>query len=377
MSNSKPLNIIEVIADPNSVTYFNHFAELSKNHPEVKLSFVCLNNTPTPMLEDMAARGCDAYWIKYHDAKRKRSWPSAYFALKKLFKKLRPDLVHSHLFDDGVPAMLAAKHAKVPMRVHTKQCTAFNWYHAPKAVHIDRLINRWATHLIAVSEESKDFLINKEHAPEGKIHLIHHGIDLETFNKPNQPQIQEFKQKYLLQGKKVVASVSRYIEWKGYKTFIEAASTLATEFPDVIFLGIGSGPQEDELRNLIRQKGLEDRFILTGWIDKSLIPAVFASIDVYVHCAFMEPFGFVIPEAMANKIPIVSTSTGSARDGLVHLESGYLTPYHDHIEIANGIRYMLTTNTTKITENAYQTVINKFTIESMWQQHLDLYLGRS
>lgn len=373
----RPAHIIEIITDPNSVTYFNHFAELSKNHPEIKLSFICLNDVLPPMVQDMKQRNCDVYWIPFNTSQRKRSWLKAYYPLKRLLKRLKPDVVHSHLFDDGFITMHAAKKLGIEKRIHTKQCTAYHWYHAPKAVLLDRMINKWATHLISVSTESKNFLIEKERADPAKIKLIHHGIHLNTFSQTNPNAIKNFKDKFSLHNKRVIATLARYVEWKGYQTFIEAAAIIAERYPDVVFLGIGSGPLEHELRQLIKEKNLEHRFILTGWLDKSIIPFVFQSIDIYVHCAFMEPFGFVIPEAMASRVPVVSTRTGSAGDAIIHLESGYLTDYHSPQQTATGIEHMLNNNTSPITEKAYRTIETDFTIETMWQRHLDLYLAKS
>ncbi len=371
--NEKVTHIVEVMADPHSITYFNLFADFSKNHPNLKLSFVCLNDTKPPLIEDMKNRGCNAYWVKFDNRNRIKSWISAYFQLKKLFKQLKPDVVHSHLFDDGVPTMIAAKNAGVKKRIHTKQSTTFNWFYAPKAVFLDRFINRNATDLIAVSEEAKEFIIEKERANPSKITLIHHGISFDTIQKVNEKEIKAFKAKFNLEGKRLVGTVSRYIKWKGYIEFIEAANILKDKYPDVTFLGIGSGSQEEELKQLIKDKGLEDQFILTGWVEKKYIPAVFQSLDVYAHAAYMEPFGFVIPEAMVNKIPIVTTPTGSARDGLTHKESAYIAPYNNPEELANGISFLLDNNTSSIVEEAYQSAKKNFTIEHMWKNHVDLY----
>ena len=371
----KVTHIVEVMADPMSITYFNLFAEHSKNHPEIKLSFICLNKSLPPIVEDMKERGCDCYWVKFDSTHRFRSWFGAYFQLKKIFKQIKPDVVHSHLFDDGVPTMIAAKHAGIKKRIHTKQSTTFNWFNAPKAVFLDRIINRLATDLVAVSNEAKQFLIEKEKANPKKIHMIHHGVSFENLKKASDQEVKTFKTKFNLEGKKVIGTVSRYIKWKGYIQFIEAASILKEKYPDVVFLGVGSGSQEEELKGLIKEKGLEDQFILTGWIEKKYIPAVFQSFDIYFHAAYMEPFGFVIPEAMVNKIPIVTTPTGSAADGLKHMESAYIAPYFEVEEMAKGMEYFLTNNSSSFVEKAYQSAMEKFTIEKMWNNHLHLYLS--
>lgn len=372
---SKIIHIVEVIADPMSVPYFNLFADFSTNHPEIKLSFICLSKERPPMLDDMKMRNCDCYWVNYDYSKRFKSWIKSYIALKKLFTQIKPNVVHSHLFDDGVPSMLAAKHANIKKRIHTKGCTTFNWFNAPKAVLFDKLINRCATHIIAISSESKKFIIDKEKASPSKIHLIHHGVSFKDMQSASVNEIEEFKTKFSLHNKRIIGTVSRYIDWKGYKKMITAASSITKKFPDTVFIGIGSGPQENELRELIKEQGLQDKFILTGWIEKKYIPAVFKSLDIYIHAAFMEPFGFVIPEAMVNKIPIVTTPTGSGLDGLIHMESGYIAPYNDINEFEKGIEYFLTTDSKAFTDKAYQSAIEKFTFDKMWDNHLKLYLS--
>lgn len=367
-------HIVEVMADPHSITYFNLFAEYSKKHPNIKISFITLNNTKPPVLKDMKERGCDAYWVKFDNTKRAKSWVSAYFQLKKIFKKIKPDVVHSHLFDDGVPTMIAAKHAGVKKRIHTKQSTTFNWFYAPKAVKLDRFINRSATDLIAVSNEAKNFVIQKEKADPSKLHLIHHGISFDTIQKVDEKEINDFKARFSLKEKRIIGTVSRYIKWKGYIEFIEAAALIKDKYPDVVFLGVGSGSQEEELKQLINKKGLKNQFILTGWIEKKYIPAVFQSFDIYLHAAYMEPFGFVIPEAMINRVPIVTTPTGSAADGLKHMESAYIAPYNNVEELAKGMEYFLNNDSHSFTNKAYKSAIDKFSIERMWNDHLNLYL---
>ena len=111
--------------------------------------------------------------------------------------------------------MIAAKHAGIKKRVHTKQSTTFNWFNAPKAVFLDRIINRLATDLVAVSNEAKQFLIEKEKANPKKIHMIHHGVSFENLKKASDQEVKTFKTKFNLEGKKVIGTVSRYIKWKG------------------------------------------------------------------------------------------------------------------------------------------------------------------
>lgn len=325
------------------------------------------------MLDDMRERNCDAYWVYFDQKKRKRSYIQSYRRMKKLFKSIQPDVVHTHLFDDGLPGMLAARHTGVPQRVHTKQSTGFHWYYTPKKVRYDRIINRMATDLIAVTGECKEFLIEKERAPKEKIQLIHHGIDFGTLTKADESSINEFRQKFNLNGKKVAVTLSRYIDWKGYRFLIKAMSLLKDRYPDLVFLGVGSGDQLLELERLIAEHNLQEQFILTGWIEKRYIPSVLSAADIYVHAALREPFGFVFPEAMINEVPIVTTKTGAGRDALNHLESAYMVDYESPEQIAYGIEYMLQNDTREMTRKAKQQALNMYSIDKMFNAYVALY----
>ncbi len=325
------------------------------------------------MIADMQLRNCPVYWIKFNDSKRKSNYLPAIVSLNKLLRKLKPDIVHTHLFDDGIVGQIAARISKVKCRIHTKQSTAFHWYYARKMIPFDRMINRFATHLIAVSNESKDFIVQQEKAKSGKIHLIHHGINFSELQVATDEEADFLKQKFNLKNKKVALMLSRYIDWKGYKTAIKAAQLLKTEFPDLIFLGVGSGGQEQELKKEITKSGLQERFLLTGWIDKIHIPALFKIADVFVHTAKLEPFGFVFPEAMINEVPMVVTNTGAAKDALNHLESAYITECNDFEATAAGIRHVLTKNTNEWTEKAKEKAIEMYGVDKMFNEHVQLY----
>jgi len=101
----------------------------------------------------MAGLGCDCYWIKFDENKRKRSTIKVVFQLYRLFQKLNPDVVHTHLFDDSLPSLLAARFAGVNIRAITKADTGFHYSYKPQWVWFDKLNNWNATHIVAISTE--------------------------------------------------------------------------------------------------------------------------------------------------------------------------------------------------------------------------------
>ena len=374
--NSKPLHVVFTLANNSSAPYFNWFAERSAKEKNIKLSFVCLYPERPKMIEDVGKYGCDCYWIKYDFKTRRTGLLRAAYEMWKLYRKIKPDVVNAHLFDDALPAMLASRLAGVKIRANTRGDTSFHYYYAPKWFVFDKFNNWNSTHIIAISEECKEFIVEKEKGNLNKITRIHHGIPIDFFTKHNEKDKQFLKDKFNLYNKKIIGTVSRLIEWKGYRYIIDAASQIVKEFPDAVFLFVGTGDQEEELKNLIAEKQLQDNVILTGWMDRSLIPSFYSILDVYVHAAINEPFGFVIAEAMINAVPIVSTKTGAALDGIDHNKTGYLVDYRDSKGIVDGIRFMLSNDTSEIRKKVFERGTELYDFRTMWDNYMALYDGK-
>ncbi|MBL4706055.1 MAG: glycosyltransferase family 4 protein, partial [Flavobacteriales bacterium] len=156
--------------------------------------------------------------------------------------------------------------------------------------------------------------------------------------------------------------------WKGYLDIIDAIDRARHEYPQILHLGIGNGPQQEELQQEIDKRGLNDHFILTGWMNRKHVPAIFKLSKGFIHAAQLEPFGFVIAEAMAYKTPMISTKTGAAGDVLENMKSAYLFDYSDISEsILKGIRHVLENDPTEMTENAFMAFQNNFQFKKCGQ----------
>jgi glycosyltransferase involved in cell wall biosynthesis len=366
------MHIVFVISNESSVPYFNWFAERASHQKDYKFTFITLYKEKPKMIDDVGKYGWDCYWIKYDHHKRKIGMIIVFFKLYKLFRKIKPDIVHTHLFDDSLPGLLAARIAGIKKRVITKQDTTFHYYYAPKWVFADKINNLNATDIVPVSKEAEKFIIEKENAPKEKISMIHHGIPIETFTQSNEERKKELIEKYQLQGKKIIGTVARLIEWKGYRYIIGAIPDIVKKYPDAVFLFVGEGSQKQELIELAEELNVLKYIIFTGWIDRTYIPSLYSILDVYAHAANYEPFGFVIPEAMMGGAPIVSTPTGSALDAIKHKENGCLVKYKDSASLAEGICYAIEHGSEFIGKGK-QTAIEMYNFELMYNKYISLY----
>jgi glycosyltransferase involved in cell wall biosynthesis len=373
------MHVVHIMANNSSVPYFNWFAEEVKNYPNYKFSFVAMHLAEPKMLEDMRNRGCDCYWIPFDSNNRKRDMLLAVPKLFKLFKSIKPNVVNTHLFDDSLPGLLAARLAGVKCRVITKGDTTFHWDHAPKWVWADKLNNFNATKIVAISNESKAFILDKERANANKVNLIHHGIPFHYLCNQNEAYKNELRERYKLDNYIVIGTISRYIEWKGYRYIIEAAAAIIKKYPRVKFLFTGEGPQRNELSLLIAEYHLQNHIILTGWIERDYIPSLYGLMDIYVHAAIKEPFGFVIAEAMANGVSLVTTKTGAAADALEHKRNCYFVAEKNAQDIALGIEWVLMdpANKERMSKEVTRIAHDLYDVKDMVKSYLNLYTGKN
>lgn len=368
------MHIIFTIANDSYVPYFNWFARKSINFPDVRFSFLCFYKERPRMIEDMKAFGCDVYWVKYNEDKRKlgilRSIPKVYA----LLKKIKPDIVHCHLFDDAIMSLFSAKLAGVKVRVITKGDASYHYYYAPKWMPFDKLNNSLATHIVALSGENKEFVVNKEKAHPTKVFTIHHGIPKEDYLVKNDSKVIEIKKKYNLDGKFVFGSVGRLEQNKGMMDIVKAAIVLKEKGHEFKLIIVGEGKQEKELLQLVKENDLESFVCLAGWFDEKDIPSLYECLDVYVHASHFETFGFVIAEAMMHGLPIVATkSTGAAKDSIEHKENGYLFDFGDIDDLCKGMLYFNKSLPPKLKQENVKRALDMFEFDVMWNNHLLLY----
>ena len=126
---------------------------------------------------------------------------------------------------------------------------------------------------------------------------------------------------------------------KGVDYLLKALAAVQTDFRAVI---AGSGPAEDELRELARENGLDERVHFSGWTDSGGVETLYQRADLVVcPSVWDEPFGLVGIEAMAHETPVVAFDVGGIPEWLRSGENGRCVPRKDTVEMAAAIEELL------------------------------------
>lgn len=177
--------------------------------------------------------------------------------------------------------------------------------------------------------------------PGDRIILTSAGVDTGVFHPVSGSIVRE---KYGLSGKKVVVYVGEMSAWHGIDVLVKAAAYLGDDYR-ILILGRGA----EEIKPLVKESGVPDRFIFTGFIEHDHVPQYISAADVAVApydpdgLKDMKRFGFYFSpiklfEYMACSRPVVATDIDIVRDVVKESQCGILARPGDPVELAVAIR---------------------------------------
>lgn len=257
--------------------------------------------------------------------------------LIRILKEHKIHIVHTHLWTADFWGRIAAWMAKTPVIISTVH-SVDSW--KPKLfILADRVLSLFTGRIIAVSQEVRDFYINRVKIGSQKIVVIHNGVELEKFKKDTSMKniiMEEFK---LKDDEKVIGIIGRLVDLKGHTFFLEMLDILKSKYPRIKGLIIGDGPLKEKLVSKTRELNLTDNVIFTGL--RNDIPGLLNLIDILVSSSICEGLSTVILEAMCIGVPVVATRVGGNRELIENERSGFLVAPRDPIALAEKVSVLL------------------------------------
>jgi glycosyltransferase involved in cell wall biosynthesis len=264
----------------------------------------------------------------------------AFAWLLSYFRRERPAIVATHMAKAGTLGRLAAALAGVPVIVHTFHGHVLDGYFGRLSTSffltVERLLSHLTTQFIAISPEVAADLERLE-IGRGKTTIVRLGLDLQYLTSPQPGQLRRDLE--IPEGAAMVGIVGRLVPIKALDVFLEAASLMATERPDVHFAIVGDGELWDQLHDDVRTRGLTERVHFTGW--RRDLSAVYGDLDVVVCCSRNEGTPVSLIEACAAGRPVVGTQVGGIPDIIAAGVNGLLVPSNDPGALAAAVAELI------------------------------------
>lgn len=148
----------------------------------------------------------------------------------------------------------------------------------------------------------------------------------------------------LPEGRRLITYTGRLVKWKGLPSLLKAWEHLCGDMGDLLLVLVGEGSNDidncaDELRRLCDEKGLRDSVLFTGRVEN--VHEYLQASDLFVFPTENEAFGIALIEAMACRLPVVSTAVGGVRDIVRDGENSLVVPPEEPKRLEEAIRRLL------------------------------------
>lgn len=233
------------------------------------------------------------------------------------------DVIHAHDWLTLKAGLEAKRISGLPLFVHihaTEFDRAGGKYGNPIVHQIESMGLRAADHIFAVSNRTKQTLIDEYDIPADKITVTHNVIEISEDHLKESDESFVYLQKMRSLGYKVVLNAGRMTAQKGIYNMLLAARKVVDKMPKTIFMFVGGGEQIPELLEMSADLGLSGNTIFTGrvegigreWRDS------FRAADLFVMPSVSEPLGLVPLESIAYGAPTLISKQSGISEFLVN-----------------------------------------------------------
>ncbi|MCL2408178.1 MAG: glycosyltransferase [Oscillospiraceae bacterium] len=290
-------------------------------------------------------------------------------SLKKLIKKEKPDIVHTHA---SMSARIAARAAGCKI-IYTRHSVFPN---SPLKIRFPLkqifgvVNNYYADKVIAVSPAAADIIVEAGQKP-GKVKVIYNGVD--ALSKPGTSERAAARAVYGVSENDFVCGIfARLTPVKGHEYVLKAAELLKDN-ADIKFVIAGTGEIEDELKKRAVENRL-DNVVFTGFL--SDVEALMGALDLQLNASYgTEATSLALLEGMSMGIPAVVSSFGGNPYVISHGENGMIFPEKDADALADAIKVLYDDKDLyqKMSENSIRTFNERFTAAEMTKNIEALY----
>jgi len=310
----------------------------------------------------------------------------AVVALYAQFRRLRPQIVHTHMAKAGMLGRLAAAaynltRGSAPRArvVHTYHGHVLDGYFSPAMtavfIALERGLARISDAIVAISPAIRDQLVQQYRIGRPQQYrVVPLGFDLAPFAAVEAAARVAARRKLdLPDGVPVISTVGRLTAIKQHRLFLDVLQRTVAVHPTTIALIAGDGELRGELEAHARDLGMADHVRFLGW--RRDLATIYAATDVFVLTSRNEGTPVALIEAMASGVVGVSTDVGGVKDVIGFPEIGRMAPFGDAAGLAAHINELLADPGMRsaMGVRARQRVLERYDIERLVAEVAALY----
>lgn len=292
------------------------------------------------------------------------------FRLRKLLQEEKIDIIHAHQYTPFFYASLARFYSRKSRLIFTEHGRFYPEKKRIKRIIFDPLLSRFASGIVAISEATKDAMVQYDNFPGKKIKIIYNGVKLKVNNVRRERKRHELD---LSLKDFVLATASRLDSIKNHKMLIRVMKKIVKIAPCCKLLIAGSGSEYDKLFAEIKEYDLSEYVYLLGY--RSDVMEIFFASDVFLLSSLTEGTSITLLEAMYAGLPAIVTNVGGNSEILEEKVTGFMVDSNDDQGMADKILFLYRNKNVvkQMGEAGKKRVRTLFSFEKMMKQYEELY----
>lgn len=287
--------------------------------------------------------------------------------IKKIIEKNNVTIIHGHDNYASIVAYLVKRIYGLNIKVisHIHSCYPF-LESGGVAKKVDSIVRpKYDFNIICGKDVEEYYFKYSNYIDKDRCTVLSNAIDLVSIaNYSSLVNVENLKKELNIDNKnKVIGFVGRICDIKGIVPFIKALGTNKEKFDDSVILLIGSGEQEEEVKNLINELDLNDIVIMLGY--QTDVYKYYPLMDIFILPSKYEGLPMVILEAMAFKKAVVAMNVGGIGEVITDKANGILISKDNYNEFVSRLALLKNDNDLilEVSENAYMNIKDNYDIE--------------
>lgn len=301
----------------------------------------------------------------------------AYKRIKEIQNEEKYDIIHVHTPVASFVTRYAMRKEKDLKIVYT--CHGFHFYKGASMINwilfypIERIAAKWTDSLITINTEDYEAANKFNLRDNGQVSKMHGvGIERKKYIIENFDKSEYRKQLGLNDEDFVILVLAELNKNKNHIQLIKAMDLLKDKYPNIKAIFAGTGPLEEDIKNHIKENGLEDKIRLLGW--RNDVKELINSSDLVGLFSKREGLGKCLLEAMICGKCVISTNTRGPRELIDQDINGFMFEVGDIENTAKSIEKIYSDN--KLRHEFEERVVytaNKYLLDNVLNQLSDVY----
>ncbi len=287
------------------------------------------------------------------------------FALMRYVRKHRIDVIHCHLPIAGVTGRIVSKLTGVPV-VYTEHNKQERYHTLTRRLNLATLA--WNRRIIACSDDVLGSIHHHLQIGPKRVQSLQNGVNTERFALNQFDRTRVRAQLQLPADKLIIGTVCVFRTQKRLHHWLTLAERLYRRHPDLHFVMVGDGPEEDRLRAQVLEAGMQNVITFTGRISE--VRPWLAAMDIYLMTSEFEGLPVAMLEAMSMELPVVATRAGGIGEAVTDQETGFLAEVSDWESLEQPLQTLITDAALRgrVGHKARTRVQRNFSIERMTRE---------